>query len=1708
MMKINSKQFATYFFSDNSSRHRTANNSDEESTRSNSSSSSSGGILSKASSGIDLPSHASTLKSTLSSSHRFLVKAASLKLKDFTSPSARRRTTHAHASQASSGIELPSHTSTRKSTLSSSDRFLAKDASLKLKDFISPSARGSTTHAHAAKKNNTTGSPYKNKNSPDISDYGPTGNACFGDEDVDDWELQKRTRSTTAGNGRKNKNTNSTDPPASRHDVSSIADEGEEDSTRQSRELKEIERKAREEDRTCKARRELEEIERQAREEIKCQNRAEHRRRSDHGSGYPDGRPQGIGGSGSSRNVSGRTASALGSAKMPPFGLSGENSTDAMNNAMNFLGQFDKEYYYARDPANAAIPKLVSDRDHLLLTDYYFYLMKQLRPCRFTENDRKTRGGKREKIKIGYGGLQCIHCTELPMPRKFFWGSVDRLANSFAEIPGHVLKCRICPQKNKDALMRLKQGHPVQMSMLPRGSQKIFFRRMWSRLHDGDPQDEDTPAIQVPSPQAAMLPLDNRRPPITAIATSPDKSIDDLSHSGSHSGIELHPYHISAPPTNVSSAAIASVLSAATGQYAAPSAVISSPVPTQQQQQQQQYELLHNSSRKEGETRGVVPPPIADVDLTSDLLATPLGIKTNGLDTSLSTPMRTLSSDDAPVSSEYARIQQELLPIDFFDPATTGSSPGSFSLGFPDLEEQLDDLSIADQQIVQTPGTIVDVASADGNLSILVDAVVHAGLAETLSSAGPYTVFAPTDAVWTKAFSKPVTEHPVDIMKTFLFCHTVAGTYTAADITNGLTLTTVQGVTIEFSIDGDDVMINGYVTMITGSDILASNGVIHTIDGILFDHRRRRVDTAKYQARKNMESGTAPGFVFGSPQPTLQVCSNRKNDGIETRIIDVPSSTIVPRDGETTGPVTSLHLEEDSDVSDIQGGLDSLSIAADKNDVKDLINNLRAKQKVVDDKKNNHARILAEKKTLADTLMQELEEKMNGARTRATKLRIKEKKLAVEKAIEDVDSLSAVDDTAARIEDSIVEEEIASLTNRLEELSKQEEALKKSDDTVLSKEKAESTALLPAAPNITSLQQQVRHDNANALRYGKDHANSLQYKIEIKRDFIYKHNDAYLKFKNNRGGNGPVTFFIPMNLALQGAEDFFEPKNYIVSGHYARKSLLEAKGLVTIGYTTLHFLGDHENPKVTISGEEELVANIVLSFYSTSDDAVLHLIDRALEEQEPEISDEITLSSIDRTIATGSTFGDCPVLEIIGIPSNLVLLSSSQELLTSSRPAAMSSMSGANTSNLLTVAAAKTEDNRDNTAAAANTEDNCDNMSYGSTKDANNVPVANTGSITTLEKLQEDMSVISLQDTKEDSMAVKTLPENMSVTSLLDTKEDDTSVLCTTLEKLRDDNMSVTTTMQHENLLHQQPQQQAIVWMPRNEQGKALPAGFNHQAGDESKFSIGYHHRTLEWAKESLDLDPCQSYHIEDMKRAYNRRILETHPDKNMAASEADREKFGEEFRKARAAWNVIKRGNAINKINRTIITTPRDTTTTPCDTQYANDLKKNLESFKELGTFLKELTRIHGVSYRLAEQRKNLEAHSADQSKKLQAHSADQRKKLQAHLAEVQPDQTARVAFIMQVRFEKKADVLSLRSEEDQAEMTALIDEAEMPALINANSTTTQKHKVDLAPAPVEPSTRKKKRQRRDNLEINMNNTGVSNINTRLRSGRRSSPN
>lgn len=130
-------------------------------------------------------------------------------------------------------------------------------------------------------------------------------------------------------------------------------------------------------------------------------------------------------------------------------------------------------------------------------------------------------------------------------------------------------------------------------------------------------------------------------------------------------------------------------------------------------------------------------------------------------------------------------------------------------------------------------GTIVDVASANPDFSTLVAAIGAAGLGETLSGEGPFTVFAPTNEAFAAlppgvldALLLP--ENKVTLAKILTY-HVVSGTVMAADITDG-DVATVEGQNVTLS-TADGVTVNG-ATVIT-ADVLADNGVIHVIDAVL-----------------------------------------------------------------------------------------------------------------------------------------------------------------------------------------------------------------------------------------------------------------------------------------------------------------------------------------------------------------------------------------------------------------------------------------------------------------------------------------------------------------------------------------------------------------------------------------------------------------------------------------------------------------------------------------------------------------------------------------------------------------------------------------------------------------------------------------------------------------------------------------------------------
>lgn len=138
--------------------------------------------------------------------------------------------------------------------------------------------------------------------------------------------------------------------------------------------------------------------------------------------------------------------------------------------------------------------------------------------------------------------------------------------------------------------------------------------------------------------------------------------------------------------------------------------------------------------------------------------------------------------------------------------------------------------------------TIVDVARKHKGLSIFVDALKHAGLIDTLSSIGRYTVFCAPNAVWKKLLNNPndITELDADMLKKILQAHIVPGKiYKASDMSAGLNLPTLlKGETLTISgFVGDDKKVVASVNdkpFTQHIDIMASNGIMHQIDGIIF----------------------------------------------------------------------------------------------------------------------------------------------------------------------------------------------------------------------------------------------------------------------------------------------------------------------------------------------------------------------------------------------------------------------------------------------------------------------------------------------------------------------------------------------------------------------------------------------------------------------------------------------------------------------------------------------------------------------------------------------------------------------------------------------------------------------------------------------------------------------------------------------------------
>ena len=130
---------------------------------------------------------------------------------------------------------------------------------------------------------------------------------------------------------------------------------------------------------------------------------------------------------------------------------------------------------------------------------------------------------------------------------------------------------------------------------------------------------------------------------------------------------------------------------------------------------------------------------------------------------------------------------------------------------------------------------IVDTAVEAGNFGTLATALEAAGLIDTLKGEGPFTVFAPTDEAFGKlpegtveTLLKPENKDQLTAILTY---HVVSGSVTAEQVVSLSEAQTVNGQSVEISVDGSMVQVDE--ANVVATDIMASNGVIHVIDNVI-----------------------------------------------------------------------------------------------------------------------------------------------------------------------------------------------------------------------------------------------------------------------------------------------------------------------------------------------------------------------------------------------------------------------------------------------------------------------------------------------------------------------------------------------------------------------------------------------------------------------------------------------------------------------------------------------------------------------------------------------------------------------------------------------------------------------------------------------------------------------------------------------------------
>ena len=171
---------------------------------------------------------------------------------------------------------------------------------------------------------------------------------------------------------------------------------------------------------------------------------------------------------------------------------------------------------------------------------------------------------------------------------------------------------------------------------------------------------------------------------------------------------------------------------------------------------------------------------------------------------------------------------------------------------FTNLRARNGVVHLIDRVILPSDQDIVDIAAGNPEFSILVAAVKAAGLVDTLKSAGPFTVFAPTNAAFASLLQElNVTADQLlankPLLTQVLTYHVLASRSLAASLTDGLATTTVQGQPVKFKKAGSSLSIldaSGRTSNVVIANVQAANGVIHAIDRVILPTSKNIVQLA------------------------------------------------------------------------------------------------------------------------------------------------------------------------------------------------------------------------------------------------------------------------------------------------------------------------------------------------------------------------------------------------------------------------------------------------------------------------------------------------------------------------------------------------------------------------------------------------------------------------------------------------------------------------------------------------------------------------------------------------------------------------------------------------------------------------------------------------------------------------------------------------